>query len=190
VADGHAARRRTTVEGVRDCVTLHMKSFRFAARGMPYIIAAALSTGALTGCSSSSKELRTTAQAAAFVSAVTSGEPYGDWKLASGASRQAQAWAARATLGDLGRKLRSGPPDPSTAGDASWTCEMARKLVSLGAVGEVSSFNSDDVGIVTRDAQQLGIKQSQISTMVHDASTVPFRDLAIATAVVCGPQVS
>ena len=67
---------------------------------------------------------------------------------------------------------------------------MAYKLVSLSAVGSVTSFNNDDIGYVTKEALQAGIKQNQISTMIHDASTIPFRDLALATTAVCGPQVS
>jgi hypothetical protein len=150
----------------------------------------------LAGCSSSSEKLRTAAQelrtpgqSMGFVAEVASGEPYGDWQLASNASQQAaQAWAARTTIGDLGNKLR-GAAFLSPHGNASWRCEMARNLVSLGAVGEITSFNSDDVGVVTGDAMRLGVKQGEISAMIHDASTVPFRDLAIATAVACGPKV-
>jgi hypothetical protein len=150
--------------------------------------AAAIAT--LSGCSSSSQELRTPADAAGFVAEVASGEPYGEWKLANNASPQAaQAWAARATIGDLGRRLQNAAKD-ETAGDPTWTCEMARNLVSLGAVSEVTSFDGVDVGIVRREASQLGYKQDEIAAMIHDASTVPFRDLAIATAVVCGPKVS
>jgi hypothetical protein len=158
-------------------------------RALGVTVTLALAT-ALAGCSSSSWELRTPAQAAGFVSEVASGEPYGDWRLAGDATQQAdQAWAARATVAELGRNLRSGPY-VSIPGGASWSCEMARNLVSLGAVAAVTSFNSDDVGIVTRKAQALGVDNRRIWAMIHDASTVPFRDLAIATAVVCGPMVS
>jgi hypothetical protein len=124
---------------------------------------------------------------------VAAGERYGDWKLASNPSRQAvDAWAARATIAELGRKLRDAPLPPAEGGrqEPGWTCAMAYKLVSLGAVGSVTSFNNDDIGYVTKDALQAGIKQGQISAMIHDASTVPFRDFAVATAAVCGPQVS
>ncbi len=150
--------------------------------------AAAIAT--LSSCSNSSRELRTQADAAGFVAEVASGGPYGEWKLANGASPQAdQAWAARATIGDLGRRLQNAAKD-ETAGNPTWTCEMARNLVSLGAVSEVTSFDGVDVGIVTSEAGKLGYKQDEIAAMIHDASTVPFRDLAIATAVVCGPKVS
>jgi hypothetical protein len=156
-------------------------------------LAAALAIAALTGCSGSSKELRTPAQAAGFVAEVAAGGPYDDWKLAGGASRQAvQAWAARARIGDLGRRLRDAAvlPPGYNGYNASWTCEMARNLVGLGSVGGVTSFDGNDVGIVTRNALQEGVKRDQIPAMIHDAVTVPFRDLAIATAVVCGPKVS
>lgn len=137
-------------------------------------------TAALAGCSNSSSELRTPGQAAGFVAEVASGEPSGDWHLASGASQQAtQAWAARATIGDLGRRLRGE--------EASWTCEMARKLVALGSVGGTAFFDTNDVNIVTDEALRVGARPDRISAMTHDARIVPFRDLALATAVVCGP---
>ncbi len=125
----------------------------------------------------------------AFVAEVASGEPYGDWHLASDASRQAvQAWAARTSLGDLGRRLRSARPlvSPSDQ-EFTWTCVMAHELVGLGTVGGVTSFDEDDAKIVTKQALQSGVAQSQITAMVHDAETVPFRDLAFATSLVCGP---
>jgi hypothetical protein len=151
-----------------------------------------LATAAMTlaGCSgSSSRELRTPAQAAGFVAEVASGGPYGDWSLASDASQQAvQAWAARTRIDDLGRKLRSATPLLSPAGqELTWTCVMAHELIGLGTVGGITSFNNDDVGIVTKQALQSGVEQNHIPAMIHDASTVPFRDLALATSVVCGP---
>lgn len=147
----------------------------------------------LAGCSDSSKELRTQGQVAGFVAEVALGEPYGDWKLASDAPRQAvQTWAARVRIDDLGHRLRSSSrlPEEGSGQEPSWTCAMARQLVSLGAVGSVTSFDQNDVEIVTRDALRAGVKQDLIPPMIHDASTVPFRDLAIATAVACGPHVS
>jgi hypothetical protein len=150
----------------------------------------AVTIASLCGCSSSSQELRTPADADGFVAEVAAGEPYGEWKLANGASPQAaQAWAARATIGDLGRRLRNAAKVEAT-GNATWTCEMARNLVGLGAVSEVTSFDSFDAGAVSKEASQLGYKPAEIAAMIHDASTVPFRDMAIATAVVCGPKVT
>lgn len=64
---------------------------------------------------------------------------------------------------------------------------MAHELVGLGTVGGVTSFDEDDAKIVTKQALQSGVAQSQITAMVHDAETVPFRDLAFATSLVCGP---
>lgn len=155
-------------------------------------MAVVLATAAtIAGCSgSSSRELRTPAQSAGFVAEVASGEPYGDWNLASDASQQAvQAWAARTRIEDLGRKLRSATPLLSPKSEElTWTCVMAHELISLGTVGGITSFNENDVGIVTRQALQGGVQQNQIPAMIHDASTVPFRDLALATSVVCGPS--
>ncbi|HEX4115290.1 MAG TPA: hypothetical protein VHY18_05395 [Solirubrobacteraceae bacterium] len=157
---------------------------------MLLVVFTAIAIASLCGCSNSSRELRTPAEADGFVAEVASGEPYGEWKLANGASLQAaQAWAARATIGDLGRRLQNAAK-LETPGNATWTCEMARNLVGLGAVSEVTSFDSFDVEAVTREAVKLGYKRDEIAAMTHDASTVPFRDLAIATAVVCGPKVS
>jgi hypothetical protein len=157
-------------------------------RALAVVLATAAT--ALAGCSgSSSRELRTTGQSAAFVAEVASGEPYSDWHLASDASRQAvQAWAARTRLGDLGRNLRSARPlvSPSDQ-EFTWTCVMAHELVGLGTVGGVTSFNEDDVGVVTKQALQSGVAQNQITAMIHDADTIPFRDLAFATSLVCGP---
>ncbi|MGC2372460.1 MAG: hypothetical protein WA484_01175 [Solirubrobacteraceae bacterium] len=144
-------------------------------------VALAVAT-ALAGCSSSSRELRTPGQSAGFVTEVASGEPYGDWHLASHASPQAaQAWAARARIGDLGRRLRGE--------EASWMCEMGQKLVTLGTVGAVTSFDSNDIEIVTKQGLQAGAKPNNISAMMHDASTIPFRDMTLATVAVCGPPV-
>jgi hypothetical protein len=156
-------------------------------------LAVVLATAAtmLAGCSdSSSRQLRTPAQSAGFVAEVASGEPYGDWSLASDASQQAaRAWAARTRIADLGRKLRSATPLLSpTYQELTWTCVMAHELISLGTVGGITSFNHDDVEIVTKQALQSGVEQNRIPAMIHDASTVPFRDLALATSVVCGPS--
>lgn len=145
---------------------------------------------ALAGCSgSSSRELRTSGQSAGFVAEMASGEPYSDWHLASDASRQAvQAWAARTMLGDLGHRLRSARPLLRFGGqELTWTCVMAHELIGLGTVGGVTSFDKDDVGIVTRQARQSGVAQNHITAMIHDADTIPFRDLAFATSLVCGP---
>ena len=142
------------------------------------------------GCSGSSpRELSTPGQSKGFVAEVASGESYGDWDLASDASRQAvQAWAARSQIEDLGRKLRSATPSPSSSNEElTWTCAMAHELVNLGIVGGVTSFDHDDVEIVTRQALQNGVAQNHITAMIHDADTIPFRDLALATSVVCGP---
>ncbi|MGA9285508.1 MAG: hypothetical protein WBV85_08695 [Solirubrobacteraceae bacterium] len=147
----------------------------------------------LSGCSGSSRELRTSGQSAGFVAEAASGEPLDDWNLTSNASQPAvQAWAARAKIGDLGQKLRNASHLAEEGGreEASWTCTMARKLVGLGAVGSITSFDQNDVEIVSREALGYGVKQDLISAMIHDARGIPFRDFAIATAVVCGPQVS
>jgi hypothetical protein len=154
------------------------------------LMAAAVTVAALSGCSNSSRELRTPAQAAGFIAEVAAGEPYDGWQLAGGASTQAaQAWAARVRLADLGHRLRSAARGPAS-GEPTWTCEMARQLVSLGAVGGVTSFDITDVEIVTKEATQMGHKHADIAAMLHDASTIPFRDLAMATAVACGPKVA
>ena len=61
---------------------------------------------ALAGCSEG-RELRTSGQAGSFVVAVAGGESSGAWKLASKPTAEAaQAWADRATISDLGRRLR------------------------------------------------------------------------------------
>jgi hypothetical protein len=147
----------------------------------------------LAGCSNSSKELRTPGQAAGFVVEVASGEPYDDWTLASDASRQAvQAWKARVQIGELGNKLRDAPPmgPGAVVRGANWTCAMTSHLVSLGTAGGITSFNTDDVEIATNEALTENIKPGPISAMIHIAETVPFRDLALATALVCGPAPS
>jgi hypothetical protein len=135
---------------------------------------------ALAGCSGSSRELRTPGQAAGFVAAVALGEPPDGWHLASHASRQAaQAWAARSAIADLGRRLRGE--------EAPWTCEAAHKLVALGTVGGITSFNANDVGITTGEALQVGAKPDRIAALMHDARTIPFRDLALLAVATCGP---
>jgi hypothetical protein len=150
----------------------------------------AIVASTLAGCSgSSSRELRTPGQSEGFVAEAASGEPYSDWNLTSNASLQAtQAWAARAKIEDLGHKLRSALPLlPSSGPEPTWTCVMAHELVNLGTAGGTPHFEEDDVKIVIRNAREKGIAQNQITAMIHDASTIPFRDLAVATSVVCGP---
>jgi hypothetical protein len=146
----------------------------------------ALAATAFAGCSSApshSGELRAPGQAAGFVAELAWGEPSSGWQLASHASQQAvEAWKDRDAMGDLGRRLRSE--------DASWACELAQKLVSLGAVGAITSFDENDVSIVTNEALKAGAKPDRISATIHDASTVPFRDLALVTVTICGPRVS
>lgn len=149
----------------------------------------AVAATTFAGCSGSSlRELRTPGQSAGFIAEVASGEPYGDWNLASDAPQQiVRTWAARSEIDDLGRKLRSATPLLSSNGqELTWTCIMAHELVNLGSVGGITSFDDNDVGIVTRQALQSGVGQNHIAAMIHDASTIPFRDLALATSVVCG----
>ncbi len=64
---------------------------------------------------------------------------------------------------------------------------MAHELIGLGTAGGSTTFDEDDAKIVTRQALQSGVAQSQITAMIHDADTIPFRDLAFATSLVCGP---
>ena len=163
---------------------------RFARVSAPLLLLTTFAVTAMCGCSGSAKELNTSGQAAGFVAEVASGQAAGEWSLASGASREvAQAWSARASIQDLGRRLRTAAKLPLRDG-ATWTCEMARQLVSLGAVGSVTSYDITDIEIVTREATQLGYKHKEIAAMLHDTGTIPFRDLAIATAVACGPKIS
>jgi hypothetical protein len=150
----------------------------------------AIAAMVFAGCSGSSpRELRTPGQSAGFVAEVASGEPSGDWTLSSDASQQAvQAWAARTRIEDLGRKLRSATPLLSPEGqELTWTCLIAHELVNLGIVGGITSFNNDDVEIVTKQALQGGVEPDHINPVIQDTKTIPFRDLALTTAVVCGP---
>ena len=89
---------------------------------------------------------------------------------------------------DLGGKLRNATPLLSPNGqELTWTCVIAHELVNLGIVGAITSFNNDDVEIVTKQALKAGIEPPHVKALIHDAKTIPFRDLALATSVACGP---
>jgi len=140
------------------------------------VTALILFTPVLGGCSDD-RELRTPGQAAGFVVEIAGGESPDSWKLASRPTAEAaQAWADRASIGDLGRRLRK-------EGDL-WTCEFAHKSIGLGSIGY---FDENDSSIETREGASLGIRPDLVSATLHDIVALRFRELVLVTTSICGP---
>ena len=141
-----------------------------------FLLTLALAATLISGCSGS-RQLQTPGQSAEFAIEVADGESPDNWTLASQPSHEAaQAWADRKTIVDLGRRLnREG---------SSWACETARKSVGLAALGY---FDHNDYVVLTKNATEENVPPNRIATLLHDITTLHYRELVLVTTSVCGP---
>jgi hypothetical protein len=129
----------------------------------------------VTGCSSSTKELRTNRQAAKFVRAVARGELASKWHLADKATDDAvHAWRNREVIRDLGQRLRS-------EGD-TWACQFAEYSAEVHRIG---IFSEADRKAAVRGARLNGASMAHIAPMLHDVTTLSETELVEATPAVC-----
>ncbi len=138
------------------------------------ILVLVLTVATLSGCSHSG-ELDSSEQADTFVVDVAHGGKIAGWRLAGGASKDAdRVWVERNTIQDLGRRLRR-------EGKA-WACQVAEDSAQLGSIG---NFNANDRRGVLRNAQGLGASRSEIEALLDDVLKLSNRDLLKTTAAVC-----
>jgi hypothetical protein len=141
---------------------------------LPPILTLALAAALLSGCGNSG-ELRSSEQAETFLVDVAHGGKITDWRLAGGASKDAdRVWAERNTIQDLSRRLRR-------EGKA-WACQVAEDSAQLGSIG---SFNANDRRSVLHNAQGLGANGREIEALLGDVLKLSNRDLLKTTAAVC-----
>jgi hypothetical protein len=137
-----------------------------------WILAAAAAL--LAGCSNAD-ELSTADQARKFIVHIARGGELAGWRLAGGASGDAvRVWAERATLQDLGRRLRP---------KAQWVCDFAE---DSGVLGRGGPFNVNDRSTVTEVAKSKGARQPEIDALLSDVLKLANQDLVTAWRAVCG----
>ena len=132
-------------------------------------ISLALVALACGGCGDS-HQLRTSADAKRFLTAISRGGGLAGWRLASDANRSARrAWNERYSLQSVGGRLHA-------AGPETWSCDLAEGMAVTGGFGP---FTYADRLAVTSDARYRGAS--------HGAIDAPPRPLLFAP-IPCSPR--